>query len=556
MNHPLNSTAAQRPGGMEPLLVAALMVTSGAPALAITGGSTDPSSPANNAVVQLSTEDDGPLCSGVLIAPTIVLTAGHCLQAAILNGSTGAWSSKNPIWRPYNLPVEIVNPDWISGLKGDSRMLDNIIIGPFNYREQATATATDCQRLCEAEGQCRGWTFFKVAPRCYLKKTPKLRAFFGNVTGAPVYSAVSSTYSVAGFADIAVMRLDAPVPSSVAVPARVLTDLPGSVADIGAFLAGLPMRAVGFSSAQPTRQQASMSLFQYPYNGWPEMTLVSNAGGAITEGGDSGSPLFWLSPNGPVVIGINQGFGGASRYTLTAANKARPGELLTFPYGPGALDPTQGAAIGEWLNNILYADFVSRFKTIPLYNWYNESRGDNFLSSAPVWASQPLGGVKASTTGHLNPLRWQGGYRMYRHEGYVFSPKEARPAGTVPLFSWYHPGSEDNFATTDPRWSTDPSRLVFSGDTIVGGPVQNGYTMYRLEGYVYDPHAPQPAGTRPLYSWWNSTRGDNFASTDSGWAIPPSDVRWDGEHLSNVRTQSGYGLYRLEGYVLESPPRR
>lgn len=64
----------------------------------------DPSGLRNDAVVSISTPDSGPGCTGVLVAPTLVLTAGHCLQGAIVDGGSGRWDSRNPIWRRYNLP--------------------------------------------------------------------------------------------------------------------------------------------------------------------------------------------------------------------------------------------------------------------------------------------------------------------------------------------------------------------------------------------------------------------------------------------------------------------
>ncbi|MGB3470357.1 MAG: hypothetical protein WBA51_06015 [Erythrobacter sp.] len=106
--------------------------------------------------------------------------------------------------------------------------------------------------------------------------------------------------------------------------------------------------------------------------------------------------------------------------------------------------------------------------TIPVYSWYNDERGDNFLTSQRSWASNSLGEIRE-------------GYRYFRLEGFLYSPDLPQPTGTLPLYSWYHPTRGDNFATTDRRWAPR------------GGPEEerDGYRYYRLEGYVLPPARPQ-----------------------------------------------------------------
>ncbi len=152
---------------------------------------------------------------------------------------------------------------------------------------------------------------------------------------------------------------------------------------------------------------------------------------------------------------------------------------------------------------------------LPVYSWWNPVRGDNFATTDPNWS------------GNIGDT--QSGYTLYRIEGYIFDPNQPQPAGTVPVYSWWNPVRGDNFATTDPNWSGN------IGDT------QSGYTLYRIEGYIFDPNQPQPAGTVPVYSWWNPGTGDNFATTDPNWSGNTGD------------TQSGYTLYRIEGYMYSDP---
>ena len=170
-----------------------------------------------------------------------------------------------------------------------------------------------------------------------------------------------------------------------------------------------------------------------------------------------------------------------------------------------------------------------------LLHWYNGDRGDNFLTSDPRWS------------GRVRDL--VDGYRLLREEGQTFDPRGTRPAGTLPLYSWWNPERQDNFITSDPRWSMDSSTIRWAGENIANGRVQEGYSLYRLEGYIYDPRLPQPPGTSPLFSWWNSERADNFATTNRRWRIPVGDIRWSGEHITNGVVRDGYALYRLEGYV-------
>ncbi len=94
--------------------------------------------------------------------------------------------------------------------------------------------------------------------------------------------------------------------------------------------------------------------------------------------------------------------------------------------------------------------------TLPLYQWFNATRGDYFLTSDPAWA--------ATTPGTL-----RGGYSFVRREGHLFPTARA---STLKLTSWWHGGREDNLTTSAPAW-----------DAALGGS-SGGYAHYRDEGYV------------------------------------------------------------------------
>lgn len=124
-------------------------------------------------------------------------------------------------------------------------------------------------------------------------------------------------------------------------------------------------------------------------------------------------------------------------------------------------------------------------------SFYDRFRGDNFLTSDPAY-------VGRST---IEPS-----YGFSRTEGFAFSPADPRPAGAVPLHSWWSPVRKDNFATSDPRYVDPPAHAIAPG-----------YRHYRLEGYLHSPESPQPPGTVPLHSWYSPSRQDNAALSHPSW---------------------------------------
>ena len=100
---------------------------------------------------------------------------------------------------------------------------------------------------------------------------------------------------------------------------------------------------------------------------------------------------------------------------------------------------------------------------------------------------------------NIRPDGWRAPVPILRVEGEIF--KDPQP-GTVPLKLWWSEGRGDNFTTTS--WSR---------------PEQPGYAAAgrHVEGHVFDPARPQPAGTIELWSVWSPTRQDNFLTTDPTW---------------------------------------
>jgi hypothetical protein len=151
---------------------------------------------------------------------------------------------------------------------------------------------------------------------------------------------------------------------------------------------------------------------------------------------------------------------------------------------------------------------------LPLYTWYSPSRGDYFTTTHPTWRASGRSDRRSPD------------YRSIGFQGDVFNPDLPQPPGTVPLYSWWNPGRGDNFLTSDPRWAG------------AVGTQNDGYRLFRHEGYIFDPRRPQPPRTRPLYSWWNGDKADNFATAQVDWRGDIGD--W----------KEGYRLYRLEGYIV------
>ncbi|WP_156925985.1 hypothetical protein [Glycomyces arizonensis] len=97
-------------------------------------------------------------------------------------------------------------------------------------------------------------------------------------------------------------------------------------------------------------------------------------------------------------------------------------------------------------------------RTVPLYHWWNPTRGDNWLTTDPRWA------------GEVGDRQYSGGwYELFRIEGYV-STQYSSVFGE--LHSYWNPTVGDNAAIG--TWERDQSE-------------PSGWTRYRFEGYLFPP---------------------------------------------------------------------
>jgi hypothetical protein len=160
-----------------------------------------------------------------------------------------------------------------------------------------------------------------------------------------------------------------------------------------------------------------------------------------------------------------------------------------------ALHPTLGRfPIGLALASLLLAGSVFRaplpvdaqVSKMPLVSFYNSAATDYYTTTQ-------LGIIPS-------------GYSRLGTEGYVFSPTATPPSGTVALYQWLNQQIGDYFLTSDPAWA--------GGKGDVRGTGASHYSFVRIEGYVYpdDPDFSAPLHSLPLRSAWNGTLQDNGAS--------------------------------------------
>ena len=113
------------------------------------------------------------------------------------------------------------------------------------------------------------------------------------------------------------------------------------------------------------------------------------------------------------------------------------------------------------------------------------------------------------------------GKHGYSSEGVTCLIYTTQVAGSVPLYRYYHPTSNDHLYTTD------ASEI---GTTYLHVTGKHGYRSEGIAGYCF----PSPRlGTIPLYRYWHPARQDHFYTTnlkEIGTAVPGHKGRWN--HIS------------------------
>lgn len=437
-----HATMQAHPTRLVSLLVAAIaLFAASSPGSAMIGGRDDADSPEANAAAQVAGG------TGVLITPNIVLTAAH-------------------------------------NVTGDRRGTPD----------------------GDALPQCADW---QVPGRWYplVRTTSDIDVSFG-AARADRYTVQATHYTLPGCADMMMLRLAEPIPPRVASPVKVFVAAGAkSGAKDSDHFAGetLTMSGWGFTgrgTLPSVRQTAEAG-----YDGHDdELMRTSSPDSAVLEVGDSGGPLLWTHKGVRYVIGVAQGPSGTQgRYTPTFRRpvNGKPSVeqwfLTHVPEATQCPDPATAPA-----------------GTVPLVTWWSRDRKDNMTTSMVEWAGcygavrgpdytysntagfvfdpgspQPVGTVPLyrwyngsdrrdnwTTTQHESAGRARADlspeYRFSRLEGYVFSPSQPRPPGTVPLYRWYDSDRKDNWTTSQ---HADAGAAGRGLSPAYGPPV--------LQGYVY-----------------------------------------------------------------------
>lgn len=419
----------------------------------LTFGGPDSNTPYANSTVLIAKTPSG-FCSGTLIAPDIVLTAGHCGFHADPDG-------RNP-----NQWVRVSHTR-ITVLFGNNRNRPIRSI-PANYVNISGSEDIVMLGLSSTVPQSL------AIPRKPLTKMPNA------ASRNPSQYWRNQNFQIAGYGLNATNSFPAIRQIAGATGGdwqcttgcvRATNQICVNRGTSGSFVRGGDSGGPLYWTDPADRQNYVIGATQRFCNG--KNTFTVTFGGALTLGRGAGEA--------PIEVTLGQWIEKATRKSLCAqlkeqADRSARVRRLYLWWSPGrednfttanptwaGCDPDRDRFHLDYFYNrvegvVFSAEFPQPRGTIPLYSWWHASRGDNFITSDPQWRGNP-GSTKS-------------GYKFVRLEGYIYSPGLPQPPGTKPLYSWWSPGRGDNFATTHPDWT--PSSRSAHGD----------YRYYRLEGYV------------------------------------------------------------------------
>jgi hypothetical protein len=463
---------------------------------AIIGGVDDTlSNPTTNAVVNILSEELGP-CTGTLVAPDIVLTAGHC---------TDSWFP----WPQYG------------GL-------------PPGYQCQgcSPANGTTCTPCNAGNAYCTTPTGVHSPLNCVTGDRTQYNGLWHRFTDwdpnwTPIIVYVqpdealpalasynASWFSVpqfvgpqpfVGSADIIMIGITGAggVNPSYAAPRGVYTSPPPGLTSSS------PLTLVGFSQASHTaRQRISASAYSLVDPPIPSQFYFNLAPTASTEGGDSGGPVLFGSGTGDV-MGVLQGGYNPGHATGTFYTGGIGGSQ-TIPNLAGWL--TQGYA---GYHRSLCSATQSPVAAAPndgmvkLMSWYSAGRQDNFMTTNSIWNGCYPGFDRVQSTDFV--------YDYTHLDGWIPRGDLTQPPDTEALNLWYSSTWNDNAA-------------LIAAQTPGGG-----YGFVQRIGWIYRHPA---SGLVPVYSWYNGAIHDYFTTTF------PNDYSGAG--------YTRYGANGIIGYVRSS----
>jgi hypothetical protein len=358
----------------------------------------------------------------------------------------------------------------------------------------------------DALPQCGDW---EIPGQWYDLQSPATIGF-GNDRQNFLTTRQANKYNMPGCRDIIMLKLNTPVPQGFARPMRVINSagIQEGARDFSRFR-GQTFEIIGWGLTETNMIPRFRKTQRVGYANTDDIyAWVANSMNSVTRGGDSGGPLIWVRGSEKVVIGVDQGPNAAltqSRFTPTFS-----ADIDDIPH------------IGDWIRRVTPSSvycrdvYPTRAGMLPLVSWWSPDRKDNFATTDATWAGCN-GDVKSPD------------YAFVRTEGFIFSPYEEQPEGTVPIYTWWDPDRGDNHLTSHPGWQH------YIGDGNIRSP---NYIYTRLEGYIYSPYKPQPAGTIPLYHWYSRSRGDNWTTT-----------QFELAGISSSSLEPDYDFVRLAGYV-------
>lgn len=326
--------------------------------------------------------------------------------------------------------------------------------------------------------------------------------------GAAFHDQIPVTHvSLPGNRDLVMLALARAPDPRHAVPVPPLLDLlPEAARRPGRFWAAQRFTAVGWGGRDagshdgdqaPVRQAIAARGMERDCADWPG-ALCARAvrGGAQTRGGDSGGPLYWTDDAGRTwLVGVLQGYGDGDRYHAT---------WYRHPLAWDGNSPTPGRAAG-----VDQRDWIARASEL---SWCGSQRAsaDEGARQRDLhqWYHPGTGDHRATS----DPL-WAGcpgdtlrGYRYVGLLGRVAAPDAARPTDGLPLHGWWSPSRGDYFTTADPAWAGGPGQTR--------GP---DYAWQRLEGHLVARGTRVAGGMPAAVAWWSEARGDNMLTTDPAW---------------------------------------
>ncbi len=134
---------------------------------------------------------------------------------------------------------------------------------------------------------------------------------------------------------------------------------------------------------------------------------------------------------------------------------------------------------------------------------------DQFIRLYKVWNS----GTSNNLTTTRPPAMLPSGFGPPRNLGFIFAPDKPRPAGTVPLWTFFSPSRNDHLTTCDgARFGLEDSAGSAPRETI-----PPDYRLERLEGYIFPPEATPEEACSRLYRWVSFSRADHHTTSEEVW---------------------------------------